>query len=164
MRYYHEFFVQAPLSAVIDFHARSSSMAAITPPPIIARIHEAPPVLMDGDRMRFTLWLGPLPLHWTAQIKIQSPSSFIDRQVAGPFALWEHKHSFSSPDDGRVLVQDEVTARFKSHPFWWLVGAGMWLGMPLLFAYRGWKTRRILARLTGASGASHASSLERPAK
>ena len=28
--------------------------------------------------------------------------------------------------------------------FWGLVGVLMWIGMPALFAYRGWKTRRML--------------------
>ncbi len=159
MRYTHAFTVQAPLSAVIDFHARSSSMAAITPPPIIARIHQAPPVLADGDVMRFTLWLGPLPLHWTAQIVSDPPSGFIDRQLAGPFAAWEHRHTFTALPDGGVLVQDQVTAHLKSNPFGWLVGASMWLGMPLLFAYRGWKTRKLLS-----SGASHAGSSQQSAR
>ena len=155
MRYYHEFTVQAPLAEVIAFHARSGSMAAITPPPIIVRIHEAPPVLKNNDRMRFTLWLGPLPLHWTAQIETDTPTSFIDRQISGPFALWEHRHTFSALEGKRVLVQDEVNARLKRHPIWWLAGAGMWLGMPILFAYRGWKTRKNLARIATAPGASH---------
>jgi ligand-binding SRPBCC domain-containing protein len=165
MRYTHEFSAHASLAEVIAFHARSSSMAAITPPPIIVRIHAAPPVLKDGDQMRFTLWLGPLPLHWIAQIEIDSPHSFIDRQLSGPFALWEHRHTFSALDEQRILVRDEVTARLKRHPVWWLAGAGMWLGMPILFAYRGWKTRKILSRLASANGASHASPpLERDAK
>ena len=156
MRYYHEFTVRAPLADVTGFHARSASMAAITPPPIIVRIQEAPPILKDGDRMRFTLWLGPLPLHWTARIETDSPTSFIDRQVAGPFQHWEHKHSFSEMENGPVLVRDEVHTRLKRHPVWWLAGAGMWLGMPILFAYRGWKTKKILARLARPSGTSRA--------
>jgi ligand-binding SRPBCC domain-containing protein len=160
MHYSHVFTVETSLSAVIEFHARPSSMALITPPPIIARIHEAPPVLKDGDRMRFTLWLGPLPLHWTAQIESDPPSGFIDRQAKGPFASWQHRHSFFFLQEGCVLVQDEVTASLKSHPFWWLVGASMWLGMPLLFAYRGWKTRRILNRRASGSGVTHADPLE----
>jgi hypothetical protein len=32
-------------------------MAAITPPPIIVKVHHAPPVLADGDEMDFTMWL-----------------------------------------------------------------------------------------------------------
>ena len=156
MRYYHEFTVHAPMVNVVAFQARSSSMAAITPPPILVRIHAAPPVLKDKDFMRFTLWLGPLPLHWTARIETVTPASFIDRQVSGPFERWEHRHTFSALEDGRILVQDEVTAMLKRHPVWWLAGAGMWLGMPILFAYRGWKTRRILARWTSSTGTSHA--------
>jgi ligand-binding SRPBCC domain-containing protein len=156
MRYTHQFSVQAPMAVVIEFHARSNSMAAITPPPIIVRIHQAPPVLKNGDHMRFTLWLGPLPLHWTAQIETDSPESFIDRQVSGPFELWEHRHSFSIVGDGRVLVQDEVNAKLKSHPVWWLAGACMWLGMPVLFAYRGWKTKKLLTQNSTVAGTPHA--------
>jgi ligand-binding SRPBCC domain-containing protein len=156
MRYQHEFTLQATLEDVIAFHARSSSMAAITPPPIIVRIHEAPAILKDQDRMRFTLWLGPLPLHWTAQIETDSPTSFIDRQVTGPFALWEHRHSFKALEGGRVLVQDDVKAQLKRHFIWWLAGAGMWLGMPILFAYRGWKTSKIVGRSSPLPGSTHA--------
>jgi len=156
MHYQHEFTLQATLEDVMDFHAHSSSMAAITPPPIIVRIHEAPAILKNQDRMRFTLWLGPLPLHWMAQIETDSPTSFIDRQVTGPFALWEHRHSFTALEGGRVLVKDDVTARLKRNPVWWLAGAGMWLGMPILFAYRGWKTSKIVRRRSPLPGSTHA--------
>jgi hypothetical protein len=32
----------------------------------------------------------------------------------------------------------------SSHWLWWIVGSGMWLTLPLLFAYRGWRTRHVL--------------------
>ncbi len=32
----------------------------------------------------------------------------------------------------------------RRHWFWRLVGMGMWLNLPILFAYRGWKTRQLL--------------------
>ena len=41
MRYEHRFRVKAPLAAVADFHSRAASMPAITPPPIIVRMHRA---------------------------------------------------------------------------------------------------------------------------
>ena len=46
--------------------------------------------------------------------------------------------------DGSTIVDDRVTARFSKHPFWFFVGLGMWVTLPMLFAFRGWKTRRIL--------------------
>jgi hypothetical protein len=35
--------------------------------------------------------------------------------------------------------------RLRSHAIWGLVGLGMWLGLPGLFAFRAWKTKRMLA-------------------
>ena len=49
MKYEHRFRVRAPSSAVADFHARSSSMAAITPPFIPLQMLQAPQRLAAGD-------------------------------------------------------------------------------------------------------------------
>ncbi|MCX6032164.1 MAG: cyclase [Chloroflexi bacterium] len=127
-----------------EFHSRSASMSAITPPPMIVRVHRAPERLGRGDEMDFTLWAGPLPLRWVARIENASPDGFTDRQVRGPFAAWQHRHSFVRVSEAETDVVDEVEAQLKRHPFWRLAGALMWAGMPVLFAYRGWRTRRLL--------------------
>lgn len=144
MHYSHRFTVKAPLALVADFHRRSNSMGAITPPPIRARIHSAPETLQEGDRMDFTLWLGPVPVRWVAQIEQVTLHGFVDRQLEGPFATWVHRHTFVAIDEETTAVIDEVDATFHPNWLWKLVGLGMWLGLPILFAYRGWKTRRIL--------------------
>jgi ligand-binding SRPBCC domain-containing protein len=144
MRYQHVFRVEAPLSAVAAFHSRSSSMPAITPPPIVVRVHQAPAVLQDGDEMDFTLWLGPLPVRWRARIEDVTPASFVDRQLDGPMGHWVHQHSFVPVDANTTDVVDEVDLGLRPHLFWGPVGLGMVLGLPVLFAYRGWKTRRLL--------------------
>ena len=144
MNYQHSFTVNATLQDVRNFHARSASMGAITPPPVIVQVHAAPQQLEEGDVMDFTLWLGPLPIHWVARIEETTPVSFVDRQLKGPFAAWEHLHTYVAQPDGSTIVDDRVTARFSKHPFWFFVGLGMWVTLPMLFAFRGWKTRRIL--------------------
>lgn len=153
MRYQHRFVVDAPLDDVASFHSQSASMGAITPPPIIVRVHSAPAVLDDGDEMDFTMWLGPLPIRWLARIEQKSGASFVDRQVSGPFAQWEHLHTFVPLDAGRTAVVDQVTARLSDNWFWKFVGINMWLGLPILFAFRGWKTRRLLGRKKTATPA-----------
>ncbi len=145
MRYQHRFRVRAPLARVADFHSRAASMAAITPPPIVVRIHAAPAVLGAGDGMDFTLWIGPLPLRWVAQIEDVSAAGFTDRQQRGPFAEWVHRHQFHAVDEETTEVVDEISLRLRRHPLWWLVGLGMRAGLPLLFAYRAWKTMKLLA-------------------
>jgi ligand-binding SRPBCC domain-containing protein len=144
MKYAHRFRVKTPLAAAAEFHGRSASMPAITPPPMIARVHAAPAVLAEGDTMDFTLWAGPIPVRWVARIEDASSTGFTDRQLRGPFAAWAHRHNFVRVDDRTTDVLDEVEAELKRHPFWGFAGALMWIGMPGLFAYRGWKTRRIL--------------------
>jgi ligand-binding SRPBCC domain-containing protein len=147
LRYHHRFTVKAPLADVAEFHSQSASMAAITPPPIVVHVHTAPAKLGEGDHMDFTMWLGPLPVRWLAQIEQVTPTSFVDRQLRGPFASWAHKHTFEPVDAGKTAVIDEVNATLHANWFWKLVGASMWLGLPILFAYRGWKTRQVLESL-----------------
>jgi ligand-binding SRPBCC domain-containing protein len=144
MIYRHRFQVRAPLEQVVEFHHRSASMAAITPPPIIIRMRGAPAILAESDEMDFTMWLGPLPVRWLARIEAVSTHGFTDRQLRGPFAEWVHRHSFAEVDEQTSEVADEITTRLRPHLAWWLVGLGMQLGLPILFAYRKWKTRRIL--------------------
>ena len=144
MRYQHRFLVKASLAKVAEFHRRSTSMAGITPPPIIVRVHHAPAILAEGDEMDFTMWLGPLPLHWLARIEATSETRFTDRQIKGPFAKWVHRHSFIAIDDKTTEVLDEIEIQFRNHPIWLPVGLGMWFGLPILFAFREWKTKRIL--------------------
>jgi ligand-binding SRPBCC domain-containing protein len=119
-------------------------MAAITPPPIITQMRRAPAVLGEGDEMEFTLWLGPLPVRWVARIEAVSVNGFTDRQLSGPFAKWVHRHIFTAVDEQTTEVADEISLRLRSHPLWWLVGMGIRLGLPALFAFRAWKTKGML--------------------
>lgn len=146
MHYRHTFRVNAPLAKVADFHAQSASMGAITPPPVIVRVHHAPPRLNEGDEMDFTLWLGPLPIHWLARIEDVSPTGFVDRQLRGPFGRWVHRHTFVPVNENTTEVIDEIDLSLRAHPWWGLIGLGMWLNLPILFAYRSWQTRRLLSK------------------
>jgi hypothetical protein len=53
------------------------------------------------------------------------------------------------PVDGNTTeVVDEIEAIFKPHWFWGLLGRFMWLNMPVLFAFRQWKTKQKLEKKT----------------
>ena len=120
-------------------------MAAITPPPVLVKVQHAPAVLADGEEMAFTMWLGPLPIQWLARIEAVSATGFTDRQLRGPFAEWIHRHTFVAVDEHITDVVDEISLRLRPHPVWWPVGLGMCLGLPILFAFRAWKTTRMLS-------------------
>jgi ligand-binding SRPBCC domain-containing protein len=144
MKYKHRFQVKAPLAAVAEFHSQSASMGDITPPPAVVKVHEAPARLGDGDEMDFTIWLGPLPVRWKARIEDVSPTGFVDRQLEGPFRRWIHRHNFKPVDEETTEVVDEIEFKLAKDPVRGMMGLGMTLSLPLLFAYRGWKTRRML--------------------
>jgi ligand-binding SRPBCC domain-containing protein len=144
MKFQHRFRVRASLAAVAEFHSQTASLSVLTPPPVIVRIHRAPTVQHVGDEVDFSMWFGPLPVRWLAQIEQVSDSGFVDRQVRGPFRAWVHRHSFALVDMATTEVIDEVQAELSSHWLWRIVGGGMWLTLPFLFAYRGWRTRHVL--------------------
>ena len=141
--------VNTPVNAVKDFHSKSASMRAITPPPIIVQMHDAPEILTDGSLMEFTLWFGPLPIRWKAKIENMTAEGFTDRQLKGPFKSWHHRHSFVAADRSSTEVLDTVELQFSSNPLFRLIGWFMWLSLPILFAYRGWVTKRLLKKSYG---------------
>lgn len=140
----HEFTVAAAQDAVARFHRRRQSLVEITPPPIIVQIQSGPEVLSSGDEMRFTLWLGPFPIRWRAAIEAMSEAGFADRQLDGPFAHWVHRHTFIASGEGSTTVRDEIEYAYKRHLVWGVVGRLFVFGLPVLFAYRAWRTRRFL--------------------
>jgi ligand-binding SRPBCC domain-containing protein len=71
---------------------------------------------------------------------------FVDTQESGPFAFWQHRHTFRTISENRTEIIDEVQAETGAHPFWGIVSRIMWLNLPFMFAYRAWITRRQVER------------------
>ena len=145
MVFRHEFTVAAQRDQVARFHRERQSLAAITPPPIIVRIQSGPEVLSAGDELRFTLWLGPFPIRWHAAIEAVSDAGFADRQIQGPFTHWVHRHTFLASGEGLTTVRDEIEYVYRRHLVWGFVGRLFVLGLPVLFSYRAWRTKRLLS-------------------
>lgn len=144
MRYRRSFQVRAPFAAVVHFHRQSSSLAAITPPPVTLQLQQAPTLLDAGDEMEFTTGLGPLRIPWLARIEDVTTNGFSDVQLRGPFQRWVHHHSFISIDRDTTQVVDEIQATLRWDFPSVLTGLAMWLSLPLLFSYRACKTRHLL--------------------
>lgn len=110
----YEFFVDAPQSAVADFHYRSS-VKTLTPFPIIVRLHEFEP-LSEGSLADFTLWFGPVPVRWIVVHSNIGPGGFTDRQLVGPLQSWQHEHRFIAVDGQRTRVHEHIEYAYK--PGW----------------------------------------------
>ena len=147
MRHYsHRFKVLAPLESVAEFHRDSRALKQLTPPPLFVSFNTVEP-LAEGSVVDFTMWLGPLPIHWVATHSEVDPiQGFTDSQTTGPYEVWIHCHSFESVDENATNVIDQVQAKTSNNPFWGIISNFMWLTLPVLFAYRSWQTRRTLER------------------
>ena len=101
---------------VFAFFADSSHLLLITPPAFRLRLVGSPPALSTGAVLDMRLqWLG-VPIRWRTFIREWDPPyRFVDVQVRGPYARWEHRHRFLEEGDG-TWVEDRVTYRLPFGP------------------------------------------------
>lgn len=147
--FHHSFLVNSSLRDVVAFHKSSDSLKQITPPPIRIEIHQSPKDFHHGEIMDFSLCIGPVPIRWTAMIENPSDFGFTDSQQKGPFSHWIHKHTFIEITPQTTKVVDEVQYTLRKEIIWYLVGKIMAVNLFVLFAYREWKTKRILLNKEG---------------
>jgi ligand-binding SRPBCC domain-containing protein len=140
MKYIHKFTVQAPLAAVAAFHQDSRALRMLTPPPIWVQFHRVDP-LAEGSVADFSMWFGLIPVRWTAVHSEVTANGFVDTQQRGPFRSWQHRHTFQPLNVQATGVIDEIEAEPGN-----LISRIMWLTLPILFAYRAWRTRRALRK------------------
>ena len=102
-------------------------------------------MLAEGSTAEFVMWLGPVPINWTAKHSDVDPmNGFTDTQIKGPFRYWQHRHTFRSIDEHTTEVKDVIEAKFSRHPYRAVICGLMWAGLPTLFGYRAWKTKQEL--------------------
>ncbi|HRV91500.1 MAG TPA: SRPBCC family protein [Anaerolineae bacterium] len=112
----HHFTVNGPLARVVNFHRDPHILKRLTPPPLIIQIHRFEP-LAEGSIADFTLWFGPLPIHWVAvHQNVDFPHSFTDIQREGPLKSWRHTHSFIPISDNLTRVNDVIEFEHEAGP------------------------------------------------
>ena len=101
---------------VFAFFADPSHLLLITPPEFRLRLVGGPPTLSTSAVLDMQLqWLG-VPIRWRAFIREWDPPyRFVDVQVRGPYARWEHRHRFLE-EGGGTWVEDRVTYRLPLGP------------------------------------------------
>ena len=105
-----------PRPEVFAFFADPSNLALVSPPSAALTWLTAPPsTLAAGAVLDFSIRLCGLPVRWRVFVReFDPPYRFIDAQLRGPFARWEHRHVFvEGPPEGPVgtWVEDRVTYR-----------------------------------------------------
>jgi ligand-binding SRPBCC domain-containing protein len=135
--------IPTSMDAMWQFHAAPSALTTLTPPPLFIQIVRNGRVSLTEGEVEFRLWFGPVPVRWLARHEPgATPTSFIDRMLEGPMAVWVHRHNFRAVAGG-IELHDQITLRHRSG---WrgVLTRLVFDGLPLrvLFAYRHWRTRR----------------------
>ena len=97
---------------VFGFFSDAFRLEQITPDWLNFRILTPGPIeLSKGSLIDYRIRLHGIPIGWQTEISSwEPPYSFIDRQVRGPYRLWEHLHTFTEVDGGTLTV-DRVRYR-----------------------------------------------------
>jgi uncharacterized protein (TIGR01777 family) len=98
----------APADEVFRWHARPGAFERLNPPWDPARI-ESRTGGIDEEGARVVLRVGPLGTRWVAEHHGSVPGrEFRDRQVSGPFALWEHVHRMEPDGENACILEDRI--------------------------------------------------------
>ncbi len=146
-RFFYQFEVGAPQSAVAEFHRDTRALRRLTPPPVWVQFHQLEP-LAEGSVAEFTLWFGPFPVRWRAvHTQVDSLRGFTDTMVKGPLRFWKHSHTFKATDPQKTLIREEIEFEYpRGAAGWWTRLVYSPLALRLLFFYRSMITRWILER------------------
>jgi uncharacterized protein len=100
-----------PVSAddLYEWQARPSTFERLIPPWQRLRVVERPQALVNGARLELLYRGGPVKGRWVAEYTgVVRGRQFVDRQVQGPFGVWEHTHRFVPRGEGQSELIDHV--------------------------------------------------------
>ena len=127
---------------MMAFHESEDTFGKLVPPPMFGQIREDNRTSITEGDLKFTLWMGPIPIKWHARHQPgPTKTSFADLMVEGPMAYWRHEHIFEAVEGGTALI-DRVTISHKPGLQGFLTRL-MFDGIPLriLFFYRHLRTK-----------------------
>ena len=135
-----------PRAEVFAFFADPVTLPSLMPPSLGVRLVVPPAAMAAGTVFDLRLvWLG-LPLRWRAFVReYDPPVRFLDVQVRGPYARWEHRHLFLVEGNG-TRVEDRVVYRLPLGPLGRLAHT-LFIGRQLtaMWAYRRRRIADLLA-------------------
>jgi ligand-binding SRPBCC domain-containing protein len=135
----------APRGDVFPFFADPANLEALTPPWLGFEVLTPLPLPRgEGALFDYRIRVRGLSLRWRTLIETYIPGErFVDRQIAGPYALWHHTHRFEDlppstamPEGGTRMI-DQVRYRVGWGFLGWIVTA-LWVRRDIakIFDYR----------------------------
>ena len=135
----------APRSEVFTLFADPENLDALTPPWLCFEVLTPRPLPRgEGALFDYRIRVRGLPLCWRTLIETFVPGEkFVDRQIAGPYALWHHTHRFedlppsATMPSGGTRMTDQVRYRVGWSLFGRIVTA-LWVRRDIqrIFEYR----------------------------
>lgn len=138
-------FLPLPRNEVFPFFADAMNLERITPPELNFKVLTPSPIsIQEGTLIDYRIQLFVVPMTWRTLIaRWNPPEEFMDKQLVGPYAFWEHTHCFYQHQDGTVM-EDVVHYELPLG----MIGA---IGHPLIrlqlnriFEYREYAVRQCL--------------------
>lgn len=114
--YYYKSMQWLPVSVeeAWKFFSSARNLATITPDDMKFRITSdlQQGEIYEGMLIEYSVRpLFGIPVFWRTKItEVNAPKVFKDSQLKGPFALWEHTHTFTAQGNG-TLMQDTIKYR-----------------------------------------------------
>jgi uncharacterized protein (TIGR01777 family) len=133
-----------PAEQVFAYHDSPGALDRLLPPWQPVRIADrATDGLNPGSKVRLQLRLAGFKLDWLAEHTVcQPPHRFCDIQVKGPFAAWEHEHSFETIGSAECRMTDRIQYRLPGGTLGQYLGGGkIERDLDAMFAYRHRTTR-----------------------
>lgn len=111
--------INVPVEMLFSWHERNGAISRLTPPWAPLKLIERQGTGIEkGVKVCFRLRIFKIPMTWEADhIEYEKNKMFKDRQVKGPFSVWEHTHRFIPDGPDGSIMEDRV--EFKL-PFGWL--------------------------------------------
>ena len=142
----------APRGDVFPFFADPANLEALTPPWLRFEVLTPKPLPRgEGALFDYRIKVRGLSIRWRTLIETFIPGEkFVDRQIAGPYALWHHTHRFEDLPDGGTRMTDQVRYRVGFGFLGWIITA-LWVRRDIqrIFDYR---TQVLATRFKPAPG------------
>ena len=129
----------APRREVFRFFSDPANLEALTPPWLNFEVLTPKPLPQgEGALFEYRIKVRGLPLRWRTLIETFVPEEcFVDRQIAGPYALWHHTHRFEDGPGAGTRMTDTVRYRVG----WGIAGriaTALWIRQDIarIFAFR----------------------------
>lgn len=146
--------IERPATTVFAWHERPGALQRLMPPWEQAEIVTQEGGLRDGARVVVRARILPL-VHAKWEVRhadYQPGRQFVDRQIRGPFAEYEHVHRFLPLGEEACLLRDEIRYRLPGGAAGATANGWVQRRLERLFSYRHALTKADLEQAPASTG------------